>query len=283
LRYNHKQEVLRLRERLFSGVLLVTDLDGTLLDDNHELTAGNLAALRGFMREGGLFTLATGRSVMGAEYVMRSLPVNTAVIYSNGGVIYDPGTGEYIHIEYMSEGARAMADVVLARYPGAGVEIICKEDKFCINRGLAIQAHYDYVHCTGTDIASPAQAAQPWVKLLIVDLPPVVREIGEWLSAEYGHIHEICYSAGTILEVQDKGVHKGAGVARLVRHLGLSPEHTYACGDNDNDIPMLRQFHSFAPATAAPGAIQAASCVGPGNNEDFMAFVIHELERRYAG
>ena len=39
---------------------------------------------------------------------------------------------------------------------------------------------------------------------------------------------------------------------KLARHIGVSPDHIYCVGDNQNDIPMLaRSVIPFAPANCA--------------------------------
>ena len=45
--------------RKFDGMMLACDMDGTLLDSEHQISDANLQALRHFTTEGGLFSLAT--------------------------------------------------------------------------------------------------------------------------------------------------------------------------------------------------------------------------------
>ena len=45
----------------FSDYLLVSDMDATLLDDNHTISEENRQAIDYFIKNGGRFTVATGR------------------------------------------------------------------------------------------------------------------------------------------------------------------------------------------------------------------------------
>ena len=45
----------------FSGILICTDLDGTLLREDKTISDENMEAINYFMAEGGLFTFVTGR------------------------------------------------------------------------------------------------------------------------------------------------------------------------------------------------------------------------------
>ena len=75
--------------KLFEGKLILTDLDGTYLFDDHHISAENRAAVRYFMDNGGLFTVATGRSKAGMEHFFPELEINAPAILYNGSVIYD--------------------------------------------------------------------------------------------------------------------------------------------------------------------------------------------------
>ena len=45
----------------FEGILITTDLDGTLLNDEHIIPKENLDAIEYFKENGGYFTFITGR------------------------------------------------------------------------------------------------------------------------------------------------------------------------------------------------------------------------------
>ena len=269
----------------FSGVLLASDIDGTLLRRNGALSPKNQAALAYFMQNGGHFTLATGRSYLGVRSVMAEAAVNAPVILSNGAMLYDYAADSIVFKEVLTSQARQMAHVVLERFPRIGLEMLYQDKKFVINRGLAVQLHFHFVKIRpeeGIDVQSPDDVPGEWYKILICDLPQYLHPVGDWLMHEYGTQFEICYSASTLLEIQNKGTNKSAGLRRLGEHCGIAPEHIYCAGDNQNDLSMLRDYHGFAPANAVPECKSAAAAIGPSCEEDFMAFVIEGLDRRYS-
>ena len=53
----------------FSKVILMTDLDGTLLTDDKQILPGDFEAIERFRRGGGLFTMATGRGYAMAKHI----------------------------------------------------------------------------------------------------------------------------------------------------------------------------------------------------------------------
>ena len=45
----------------FSGITILTDMDGTLLDSNKKISEKNLNMIEYFRQNGGTFTIASGR------------------------------------------------------------------------------------------------------------------------------------------------------------------------------------------------------------------------------
>ena len=73
----------------FEGMILACDMDGTLLDDDREISQENEQALCYFTEEGGRFTLATGRAPHAIEPYISQLPFNAPYSLLNGSLILD--------------------------------------------------------------------------------------------------------------------------------------------------------------------------------------------------
>ena len=69
---------------IFDGTLILSDLDGTLLNSNAQISQGNIDALKYYMDNGGRFSFATGRNYLGMGYFNDSIPVNAPAVTSNG-------------------------------------------------------------------------------------------------------------------------------------------------------------------------------------------------------
>ena len=68
-------------------VLLVSDIDGTLLTKDYHIPLRNIMAIRRFQQEGGLFTVATGRSIESGRDTLRQVRPNAPCIVLNGGML----------------------------------------------------------------------------------------------------------------------------------------------------------------------------------------------------
>ena len=63
----------------FDGILLVSDLDGTLLTNDKRLSEENREAIDRFVEEGGIFTFATGRTTYGMRVVLEQYTPATLI------------------------------------------------------------------------------------------------------------------------------------------------------------------------------------------------------------
>ena len=72
----------------FDGVMIVTDLDGTLLKNDKSISQENLQAIRYFQEMGGLFSCVTGRVPHGAKAVVDILQPNAPCGHGNGGAVW---------------------------------------------------------------------------------------------------------------------------------------------------------------------------------------------------
>lgn len=76
-----------------------------------------------------------------------------------------------------------------------------------------------------------------------------------------------------------EGVHKMAGLKRLLKGLGLGPENIIAFGDSGNDVEMITQAAiGVAMGNGKKELQQAADYVSPCSWEDGIAEALHTLQ-----
>jgi HAD superfamily hydrolase (TIGR01484 family) len=268
---------------IFDGVLLAADVDGTLLNSRSELTAPVRDALASFTARGGLFTVATGRSFTGFAALRPSVPLSAPAILSNGAYIYDYAAGRELHAEWLSGPFEAALADIRARFPRLGTELHWPGRVCILDRNRWNDAHMRAVQCEFEEIGDPRQAPPPWLKLLFVDEPETLLEVAGYAIPRWGQHFSFFFSGKCLLEMQNAGIDKSAGVSALADLLPVAKKNVYTAGDAGNDLGMLRAYESFAPASGTEEARAAASHVVPGCDEDAMAAAVAFLEKRYGG
>ena len=102
-------------------ILIVSDIDGTLLPENLPIPIRNREALQRFSAKGGRFTLATGRSIGSAGRFLGELPVNVPAVCLNGCLLYHYASETVLaRCELQKEETAPLVRTLYSRFPQLG-------------------------------------------------------------------------------------------------------------------------------------------------------------------
>ena len=87
----------------FDGIIIATDWDGTVYVDG-EVSLENRAAIEYFKREGGLFTISSGRKPSFLSEMASLVKPNTYATCMNGCLLADIESGEVVRERFADEG-----------------------------------------------------------------------------------------------------------------------------------------------------------------------------------
>ena len=149
----------------FSNVLLASDFDHTLTDMSGQIPARNLEAIAAFQAEGGIFTVASGRSIPMFRKKAALVPVNAPCILYNGGACYDYRTDELLFAFPLADDAPQLLQALRDHCPNERTEV------------QTLDCHYAYGDDPRRDAALAANGVpvqheavlppQPWIKLAV--------------------------------------------------------------------------------------------------------------------
>ena len=265
----------------FDGVLLVSDFDDTLYASNCTVPAANVQALTYFIREGGVFTVATGRAHPTMAPMIHLAPINAPVVLSNGAALYDFQAGRMVHQTYLPDRVAGDMAEVCAVFPALGFESYYGDEISVWNPNQVTWNHLRRAQASCTE-RPIAEMPTPWNKAILQQRNSLLRQIQRYMLERWGEHYEVIFSNEVLLELTCKGSTKGGMVRYLAGHLGIDPSRIYCVGDNQNDLPMLEiSAIPFAPANCAPevrawGARIVASC-----DAGCLAEIVDELDRIY--
>ena len=272
----------------FEKTVIVTDLDGTFLDEHEGLVKRNLDAIEYFKSHGGHFTIATGRVAEHAKGAVSGVEtmVNLPAITCNGACLYDFRSGEPKK-EYIFEYELIMEIVEFVRknYPSVGIR--------------ASAADYCFVS-TQEDIKNPLLASDferyrgtsnliaPYGEWKGLSIYKIVLRIDESLidgamdalKAYFGERVSVTQSWATIIDIQLGGVNKGATMESYVREALGKGVTIYACGDHINDVEMLTCADvAVCPSNAHPRVKEICDLCLCTNSEGLIAELIELIDR----
>ncbi len=262
----------------FDGYLILSDMDGTLLGDDREISQQNREAVAYFTKNGGRFAVATGRSKAGMEYFVRDVAINAPCVICNGAVVYDFQKGVVVHAEAVGQDGYELAVDLAQRFPEVGIEVSVIDGEY-VARGSAItRRHFEYVKIPYRPMA-PEEIAQPWIKLNLTMDPDKIGAMTAYISRAYAGRFHAQHSADYFYEILKPGATKGAGARFVCRHLGIDPDKMYAVGDGQNDVELLQSTRNcYAPENAHPDILRLNPSILPGNNDHTIAALIEKLD-----
>ncbi len=262
----------------FQNVLLASDFDGTLKNDDGVITDDVKSAIKYFMKKGGKFTVCTGRIFQGfhlydPEYI------NAPVLLGNGAMAYDYESGKIIFNDAIESEGLPAVNAVLKAFPDISIEFYNFNKVCAVNLNQHSEQHFTSQGIEFHKINSPEEAPLPWTKVMIA-AHGCSMEVQEILD----RFPEINYlkTTGNYVEILKKGVDKGTGLLKLAKALGCLAENTYSAGDGYNDVEMLVAAKGgFVPENGSQEALAVAKYVTRSNNDGCIANAIEILEGMY--
>lgn len=259
------------------GLLLVTDMDGTMLTTDKRISNENIEAIRAFQQAGGRFSIASGRSIPSLEHYVDLLQIDTPVILYNGGAIYDFGKKEIVWHSVLNNTAVGYIQDVYEKFPQVGIEILLDDKIYVARSNDIVKRHLDTEHLNYTE--TTIESAPPgWFKVLFALEPSLMDEFETYmLSKGYG---DVCFvrSYTHYFEMLPVGCSKGGALVHLAEVTGTPLEHTVAIGDYFNDAEMLRTAGLGVAVENAPDEIkEIAGLVVCDNDHHAIADLIGRL------
>lgn len=264
----------------FDGLLICTDLDGTLLRADKTVSKENLEAIEHFTSGGGYFTFITGRMPFFVGDLPERVKINAPFGCINGGGLYDPWEKKYIWNMPLRDDVIELVRYIDERVEDMGIQINCF-DKLYFVRENETMVWFRRLTGVPNVVAGIDEVREPIAKIVFGDIREErLMQVKALLDAHprYSDFDYI-RSEKSLYEILPKGSSKGAVLPRLAEHLGIDMRRTITFGDYNNDISMLKAAGlGVAVANATPEAKAAADIVTVSNEEHAIAKIIYEIE-----
>ncbi|MDX2595458.1 MULTISPECIES: Cof-type HAD-IIB family hydrolase [Streptomyces] len=250
--------------------LVVTDMDGTLLDDAKRMPDGLWPVLAELRRRGVLFSPASGRQYATLARQFADVAEGMVFIAENGTYVVRDG------VELSSDPLQrsVAADVArtVRRLAADGVDVgavVCGKRSAYVERAdeafLAEVRKYYVEHRVVEDVTAVEDEV---IKVALFDFGPVERTTAPALGA-FAATHQVVVSGEHWVDVMNGTANKGAALRGLQRELGITPAQTMVFGDYLNDLEMLDAADwSFAMSNAHPEVVRRARHLAPSNNDN---------------
>lgn len=261
--------------------LIATDMDGTLLTSNSEVSIQNEKAIISAQEKGIKFVLASGRPVEAMKKYSNQLKMDKYegyIVAFNGAQIVDCKTKETIFSEPLSN---EDIEYIYNRSKELGVTLITYIDEYIYMSELNEYADIE-ISVTGmkalkingiNDILD-----KQIMKFMFVDTPENISKYLEVMKKEVGGKYFLAISNPHFLEIANIKASKGNSLKALCKILDIDLKNIITCGDSYNDVDMLKLEGLSVAAKNAPEDIKKiCNYVSCTNDEHILEDVINKF------
>lgn len=259
-------------------MIVVSDLDGTLLDSGHRLSPRNRNTLNALGDRGVVRVVATGRTLYSAQQVLDDgFPIDYLVFSSGAGVVEWPSKSLMLAHDLALEDALSIADLLIQR-----------RLDFMLHHGVPENHRFYYFSASGSNpdfdarCARYGEFAQPWP-----DEPPPIQRASQLLAIEPLEApsqfealeaaldrHKVILTTSPLdrssrwIEIFPRTVSKAIASAWICSRLGLDHERALAVGNDFNDRDLLEWAPNARVVANAPDALRRRYEAVESNDDD---------------
>jgi Cof subfamily protein (haloacid dehalogenase superfamily) len=269
--------------------LIAMDLDGTLLNDDKEISNENLKAINTAVNEGYEIVIATGRRYWSAKGLTKGIDSHITILANNGNIVKNSLNDKSIIRKYLDiKDFRTVVEDGKKR----GLEPIVHLDEY--DEGIDIAIEYDenyegYYNYFKNSIRYKKVNSYLDIKdkVLAIVYPGRTKELNDFyldIIEKYpgiynAHVMENMVSAEAFLEIMNPKGTKWQSLIEYAETIDIKPEEIIAIGDNNNDASMIRGAGlGIAMNNGSESLKEIADVISAkNNNESGVAFELNRV------
>ena len=220
--------------------VIITDLDGTLLNAAHTISKYTKSIFQELHKEGYIIIVATGRHHKDAMQLTNLLEIPLYLVTSNGARIHSPNKELDYAFDLSSEDVQSILSLDIDK---TITTVLFKEEVWLTNReNQKLNSFQKELHYPPQIVDYKKVNNLSGIKLLFVheDHEKLI-QLDNQIKAQYHTSFVTSFSLPICLELMDKNIDKCYAIAKILDKENLSFKQTICFGDGFNDEKMLVQ------------------------------------------
>ena len=258
--------------------LVVSDVDGTIVQPDKSLSPGTIAAAARLQAAGVKLALVSARPPRGMTYITETLKLQAPYAGFNGGMLVGPG-GDTVE---WNPAPAEFVEKALALYAERGIDAwLFTQDEWLVRN--ANGPYVDHERITVKFNERVVDDFSPYVGQ-VGKLVGVTKDFDKLAEAEHDLQAIVRDNASALrsqkyyLDLTHKHANKGYSVRALAKHLNLDLSEVAVLGDMVNDVPMFKVAgFSVAMGNGSNAANAAATPTTAANDHEGWAQAIDTL------
>ena len=250
--------------------LIMSDIDGTILDKNHQLDS-YLIELMPLLKQRDIpFVLASARSPLGIAPISKELGITECPIACYNGALIS--LGDKILSQYSIDKSELLLlhDFLKKEFPTVSINVYSGKDWLVntIDEWVEIEATITGESPKVTSLADFIRDEKTLVhKLLLIDNTDTIQKLQKTLSSIDFPQTDFYLSKDNYLEVTHNQVSKKQALLELANYYQLPLTSIMTLGDNYNDIPMIETAGLGIAMGNAPRDVKTCAKAVTDSNE----------------
>jgi Cof subfamily protein (haloacid dehalogenase superfamily) len=250
--------------------LIALDVDGTLLNDQHELTEQTIETIQEVHDQGCHIVLCTGRAPGSTLPILQQLGLEGTMITHNGAAtVHADERGQTLVNEFAFTLPEIRPMLEYVRSEGIHFDVCTSFNMYIERIGEYEKQMYKKFLINPKLVTDVSELGLPIVKLSLLGQPEVLDRVQkEWEEQRlYGHLRMI-RSGDLFIDVMSAEANKGNALKALAASLEIDPSEIMAIGNYYNDLEMMKFAGlGIAVANSPDGVKEAADAITSSNND----------------
>lgn len=270
--------------------LIAIDLDGTLLNEQKQISERNIRALKKAMAQDIKIVICSGRSWSGVKPVFEDLKKRAGIIddkdeymiINNGCATISSKNYEVVKSHQLSVEDIKDLKTYVDNQDTVQYTLFDLDNYFCLHEVPNKHVEYDaalvFVPVRQLKFDKAISGNYKMLQAMYLadkdDLDDFVEKNARELSEKYSVVRSQDY----IFEIMPKGVTKSSALRELCDHLNISSDEVMAIGDANNDLEMLKfAKYGVAMGNATDLVKTSVQYHTLSNEEDGVAYIIEQF------
>ena len=250
------------------------DLDGTLLNQDHQLSPPTIEVLNHLKKRQVKLCLASGRTYHSMRPFYQQLGLNTPLISYNGAkIVYGDG-----HIDESPLPQFVLTELVkLSRQHNLHLNVYSQDRWYTeFPESSQAQTYGAVAHLKPYPADFNVLQQQAITKALFIASPDQLMTLESSIKSSLSEWVDTTSSMNHFLEILSQGTNKGQAVKKVCHHLDVPLNQTMAFGDGLNDLEMLSTVgHSVAMSNGRDILKTTATALAPHHADHGVAHYLN--------
>lgn len=252
--------------------IVFSDIDGTVLNSEHELLASTIDAVQKLALKNIPFVLVSARMPKAMKLILDEMKVKMPMISYGGALVLDEQNQILYDNKINKIDTEAIISEIELLWPDDVVINYYSDDNWFVkdenNKAVKREENITNVKASQADFKNLIANNILPNKILCMTKANISSKIEAVLQEKFPQLN-IVRSSDILIEIMNKDVSKANGIEVLLHHLKMTPAQAIAFGDNYNDLTMLNFVGRGVVMQNAPEEIRKeAKYITKSNNED---------------